>query len=519
MKMQWMRQNSGSMLIMLLFSVIILVFVLEFGPGSKGLTASRDYAAEVNGEVVTVGEWSFQYQNLFNYYQRLMPNFNNDQATALGLREQALDAVVEQVLLSQMADRMGLVVSSVEVGRDIVENPAFHENGAFDKDLYRRMVNYYFKLSVPKYEQKRKKDMRAERLQHLLRNGVMLSDSFAYNEWLLDQESVNLEFVKFSPKSAADPEAVSPEDAEAFLAREAEKVKTYFENHQSDYQSDEQVSARHILIKVDQEAASGEDARALKKIERLAKRVKESPESFAELAQENSECPSASKGGDLGWFGRGSMVKGFEDAAFGLAVGEISEPVRTPFGYHIIKVEDKKLAEIVDFDSVKLDIARKLLIEEKGGTMARQQAEEFLAAARGAESLKALIPDEEEGITGDPRWAAYSVQETGPVSRSQGGYFGSIGSKPELFQEVWSLSEQSPLIGRVVEVGGSYFVIRLKEHRMPDENQFLPQKDSQMNSLRQLTSAEAYRAWIEDAKKTAKIKTRPTARLVQEQNM
>jgi peptidyl-prolyl cis-trans isomerase D len=526
MNMQWMRDNSGSMLITLLFGIIIVVFALQFGPGSKGFTSSGSYAAEVNGDPISIGEWSFQYQSLFTYYQRIMPNFNNEQADAMGLKDQALDAVIDQVLLAQMAARMGLVVSREEVRQDILSNTGFHENGVFDKDLYKRMVNYYFKLSIPKYEEKRKDDMRAERLQDLLRNSVMVADSYVNQEWLLDQETVNLEFVKFTPKSAESAAVVSDEEIDAYLAANMDKVKTYFDNHESDYSKGEQVMARHILLKVAEDADEASDKRALKKAQRLAKQAKEAPDTFDQLAKDNSEGPTAPKGGDLGWFGRGAMVKAFEDAAFSMEVGQVSDPVKTQFGYHIIKVEDKKPAEKSDLEDVKREIASKLIGESKGEDNARALAEAFLAEVKGGKSFEELIPPtvagtDEDGVevpTGDARFAGLRDQETGPISRTQGGYFGSIGSKPELYSTVWGLTEAAPLIDQVVEVGGNYFVIRLKEHKVPDDTQFTVVKDSQVRSARQRLSGEAYQAWLKTARESASIDRRETANLMQSQD-
>jgi peptidyl-prolyl cis-trans isomerase C len=110
----------------------------------------------------------------------------------------------------------------------------------------------------------------------------------------------------------------------------------------------EQVHARHILVKVDPKADATQKAAARKKIEDIQKQLKNG-EDFSELAKKASDCPSNAKGGDVGYFGRGQMVKPFEDAAFSLKPGEVSGIVETEFGLHLIKVMDKKPEKIMDY--------------------------------------------------------------------------------------------------------------------------------------------------------------------------
>lgn len=132
----------------------------------------------------------------------------------------------------------------------------------------------------------------------------------------------------------------------------AEEVRKFYDENPQHFDQPEQVKASHILVKVDPEATPEAKAEAKKKIEDILKQVKAGGD-FAALAKEHSDCPSAAQGGDLGAFGRGQMVKEFEEAAFAMKPGEISGVVETQFGYHIIKVTDKTEAGKVPFDEVK----------------------------------------------------------------------------------------------------------------------------------------------------------------------
>jgi peptidyl-prolyl cis-trans isomerase C len=141
------------------------------------------------------------------------------------------------------------------------------------------------------------------------------------------------------------------------------EIKDYYESHTDMFKQPEQVKASHILIKVKPDAKESEQDEALKKIKDIQEKQKKG-EDFAELAKSHSQCPSSSKGGDLGYFGRGQMVPPFEEAAFNMKPGEVSDIVKTRFGYHLIKVTDKKAESTVPFDEIKERIGQYLKQEK-----------------------------------------------------------------------------------------------------------------------------------------------------------
>lgn len=142
-------------------------------------------------------------------------------------------------------------------------------------------------------------------------------------------------------------------------------AKKYYGENPDEFQQGEQVKARHILIKVDENADASTVATAKKKIDALAAKIKGGAD-FAKLAQENSDDPGSKiKGGDLGLFGRGRMVPAFDETAFGMAVGEVSAPVRSKFGFHLIKVEERKESSSREFDEVKAQLIRKMNFEKQ----------------------------------------------------------------------------------------------------------------------------------------------------------
>jgi peptidyl-prolyl cis-trans isomerase C len=143
------------------------------------------------------------------------------------------------------------------------------------------------------------------------------------------------------------------------------EAKAFYDENKEDFNKPEQVKASHILIKVAPTATTEEKAAAKAKIDGLLKQVKAGGD-FAALAKENSDCPSKERGGDLGFFEKSAMVKEFADAAFSMKVGQISDVVETQFGYHIIKVTDRKEGGLTPFDKAKTDIVKQLQDKKKG---------------------------------------------------------------------------------------------------------------------------------------------------------
>lgn len=163
------------------------------------------------------------------------------------------------------------------------------------------------------------------------------------------------------------------------------EVKEFYDSHPDMFKQSEQVKASHILIKVKPDATQAEQDEALKKIKEIQAKQKKG-EDFAELAKTYSECPSSSKGGDLGYFGRGQMVPPFEAAAFALKPGEVSDIVKTEFGYHLIKVTDKKPESTIPFDQIKDRLAQYLKQEK-----VQKEIKETVDALRKAGKVEILL--------------------------------------------------------------------------------------------------------------------------------
>ncbi|MGV8074016.1 MAG: peptidylprolyl isomerase [Syntrophobacteraceae bacterium] len=159
-----------------------------------------------------------------------------------------------------------------------------------------------------------------------------------------------------------------------------EETKAFYDGNPEVFKTPEVVRASHILVKVDSKATDAEKAKAKEKIEKIQARIKKG-EDFAVVAKETSECPSSAQGGDLDFFQRGQMVKPFEDAAFAMKAGDTSGVVETEFGYHIIKVTDKKSPGVASYEEMK-DKIEQHLKQQKTGQQLTQYVDQLKSSAK-----------------------------------------------------------------------------------------------------------------------------------------
>lgn len=390
--------------------IVIAAFIgtifVVWGAGRRGIERGGGQSVElasVNGDRILRDEYIYEMRRYADYYRNIYKDRMTPEALkSLDLENRVLQDLIRKRLLLQEADRLGIVVTDEEVTSVIEKTPAFQDqDGKFRPELYMRLLSMN-RIAPESYERGIRQNQKVARLQDFIRATVRVTDDEVKAKYIEDKEKVNCKFVEFKGSDFAKD--LKPSDAELLKLYESQKemykserevkveyvvfssedhrpkvqisdeqLQDYYDDNQSRYVQEEQVRARHILVKVPKDASKKVEQEAKKKIEGLLARVK-AGEDFAKLAKENSDCPSASKGGDLGFFGRGQMAKPFEEVAFSLPVGEVSDIVKTEFGYHIIKVEERKEPATKEFSEVADEIRTKLT-NEKASELAKAAAE------------------------------------------------------------------------------------------------------------------------------------------------
>jgi peptidyl-prolyl cis-trans isomerase D len=399
-------------------AVFILFIFVDWGAGgASGAASDRGYAARVNGETVTYRDYD---RALYNAEQRIKMQYGAGVTQAMldsmGLPKQVLDSLVDQRLMLQEARRLHLNATPEEVRKKILEIPILkNPDGSFiGPDLYTRYVTSNMGFSSPaEFEDALSRDITSQKMESALATSIVISPKMADAEYRRITESTKIRYVLYPSNREVATVTVTPAEVDAFykanqskyshaeqrdikyliadfnrlrsqiIPSEAELKKRY-EASKEDFKKQESAHALHILIKVDPNATPDVDAAAKAKAESIVKQLRAGAD-FAALAKQNSGDPqSAAKGGDLGWFDRGQMVPDFDTAAFTIPLNQISDPIRTPqYGYHIIKVLERRPPSYRTFEEVKPQLAAQVA-EQTAKDQARDEMTKINARIRQA---------------------------------------------------------------------------------------------------------------------------------------
>jgi peptidyl-prolyl cis-trans isomerase D len=526
-KMRDHRQNKVMQVIVYsMFGIIIVVFAISFGPGAwgQGGLTTATHAAKVNGTIITATEFERAYGDYLERYRRATgESLNHEQARAMGVRRQILDSLVDRQLVVAHAERLGIQVPDAEVSRTIREIEAFRTDGRFDQELFDRYVRNVLGTSTGRFFERVREDLLHERVLAAVRSGVKVAPGEVWARYVEENDQIDLEYVRLSPVQYRAKATPTDAQVQEVLSTRRDEVEAYYERNAFRYERQERVRARHILISAGDEATEEERAEARSKAESLLERAR-AGEDFAALAEEHSDDPgSRSRGGDLDWFPRGQMVPPFEQAAFSLEAGEISDVVETPFGFHVIRVEEHQAAHVESLDEVQEDIARDILKSELAKDLARAEAEAILAEARTGRTLADVVGREAEddltlelGGTDAPDLAALQAQitrgqqdgleaATTGLSAIRGGEIRGIGRSADLAAKVMKLTEDAPVVPEVVEVGGALYVVRLVERKRPDPDAFEGEKARLRGELVRSRQSHVEEAFMDALRDEARI--------------
>ena len=379
-------------LVQIVLALIILPFAF-WGVDSYRKSGGAAPLATVNGE--KIGQQEFD--NALNQQQqrfREMAGSNFDPAffDKPEIKFSVLDGLISQHLMGMEASNAGLSLTNEQIGQIIVNIGAFQKDGKFDRQLYEAVLKEKGKTPAGFDAEIRQAVLVQQLSEAYTQNGytakVVAENLIRLNEQKRIVAVANLDAAAFIKQAKLSDSAVSDyytKNAQEFQMPERarveyvvlsadsllpqvtvtdDEIKQYYTEHQAEFGSQEQRHAAHILITVAKQATDAEKQAAQAKAEKVLQQVRQSPAQFAALAKQYSQDPgSAANGGDLGMFGRGAMVKPFEDSVFSLKVGEVSGLVQTDFGYHIIKLLAVKPAKIQALSEVKGIIAQRLKLQ------------------------------------------------------------------------------------------------------------------------------------------------------------
>jgi peptidyl-prolyl cis-trans isomerase D len=386
-----MRRHRGWLKWSLALVVLAFIFlyVPDFLNNPNAGAAPFDVLASVDGRDITAGEFQRIYRQQIDSYRRAYgANLNDNLLRQMGIDQRILQQLIDEEAAVAEAERLGITATDGELRARILTLPSFQENGKFIGDVrYRQILQMQRPPMRPdQFEDSLRRDLIVTKLRTALTDWITVTDAETDAEFRRRNEKVKLELVSFAADkfregiTATDAEVAAhfeanketyrlPEkrkikylliDAQALRARVTvtpQEIQDYYRDNEQQYSTPGQIKASHILLKTG-EGKKEEDVR--KRAEALLAKAKSGAD-FAELAKANSEDDSnKDKGGDLGFFGKGSMVPEFEQAAFALEPGQTSDVVKTSYGFHIIKLTEKQAESKKAIDEVRTQIEDQL---------------------------------------------------------------------------------------------------------------------------------------------------------------
>ncbi|HET9699726.1 MAG TPA: SurA N-terminal domain-containing protein [Burkholderiales bacterium] len=399
------EKKTGQLFAKIILAMLIIPFAL-FGVDYYQRGTSGDYVAKVGDYRITAQEYDQALRERQEQMRQVLGrNFDPAIMDNPDVRRTILEELVNQHALTERAAGAGLAVPDAEVARLIQQVEAFQKDGKFSKERYEAALRSQG-LTPVVFEQRLRQQMLMQHLESALGAANFVPQAsvdrmiaigeqqreFSQAPFLPDQflaevriepaavkayyeanraefeipEQVRLEYIVLSPDVLSKEVTVSPEE-----------IAKYYRDHEKDFGQPEERRASHILITSPMGAPEAERKAAKAKAEELARQAKQSPEKFADLARQHSQDPgSAANGGDLGFFGRGAMVKPFEEAAFSMKQNEISGPVESDFGFHVIRLTAIKPGKMMSQEEASPRIEQELR-KQKAGRKFAEVAETF----------------------------------------------------------------------------------------------------------------------------------------------
>lgn len=472
-------------------------------------SAGEGTVATVGGDKITQAEFADLMREQGDQMRRSMGrNFDPAMFDSPEVRFALLDLLVNQRLLMSKARAEKFRVSDAQLQQFIGAIPAFQEEGKFSPERYRQLLTSQ-NMSAPMFEQRMRQDLIVGAVQEPVAsaNIVARPSALQYLGLLEQQREVAVAPVELEPflKDVKIDEAQArefydknptafqtPEQAKieyvlltqdaltAQAAVDASEIKKQYDANVKQYTAPEERSAAHILIPVKPDAKDDAKAAAKTLADEVYAKAKANPAKFGELAKEFSKDPgSAEQGGDLGSFGRGAMVKPFEDAVFAAKAGDLLPPVLSDFGWHIIKVTGVRPARTQPFEEVKAQIENEL--------KKQKAAQKF---ATSADQFQNLVYEQADSLNGVGKALDLKIETTPLITRSQAQALG-LGN-PKFVQALFSPeSIQGKRNTEAIEVAPNTLIAgRIVEYKPAAPRPFTDVKDEIRNQLQRKGASE-----------------------------
>lgn len=474
------RKKQKTFIVKFVFWVIIAAFIgtifLVWGRG-RDQKDQLTVAARVNDTKISFDEFRITYNNLYNIYRNLYADaFSPKMEEDLQLTRQSINMLIDQALLLEKAAEMGIKVSKDEVVSAIAGVEAFQVDGSFNRDRYIEVLSYQ-RMTPENFEEMQRRQMLVNRVRAQIQGQVQVTDTDVVEEFRRNNEKINLEYLAFDPRNFSDKVEIAAAAVENYYAENKEQYRVgeqaaleyvevsaeklrdeieptdeelerYYQRNLNKFAIDEQVQARHIFIRVPQDASTEVRKKKRAQAQKLLAQI--DGDNFASIAKQKSDdAESAAEGGDLGYFKRNTLDPDFEKAAFSLEVGTVSDVVEGASGFHIIQVTDHVQAGYKPLKQVRSQVTEGF-VKEQSVKLAYEKAIDAYNMNR-----------KQGGIVGAAQQLGLSPLKSGLFSRQEP--VGGIGDAPELNSKAFSVAEGKMI--KPLKVGDKVVLAQVAERK------------------------------------------------------
>ncbi|MDI6786013.1 MAG: peptidylprolyl isomerase [bacterium] len=478
--------------IILWFIIIAFVGSIFFVWGMKTYQKSPEpIIASINNISLSPNEFNDLYQQYISFYRNLYKdNFNQNMLPKL--EKAIVEQMIRDHILLNEAYRQKIKVNNEEI-IDEIKKSFLDKEGKFDTKLYNTYVKNTPASWWHKHEQRIKNTLRIQKLQSLVNDQVKVSQKELLSFYQLEYIKAKVYHILIDPKKCL----------------EEDRIKDYYQKNKNNFLNSPQVKASHILIKLGHKANRTESRKAKDTIANILEKVKKG-DNFANLAKKFSQCPSKDKGGDLGYFAKGAMVPEFEEVVFNLKLDQVSNIVKTTFGYHIIKLTGKKEKEYKSLPEVKTEIIKSLSkeaeeIANKKALFVWNKLQSKKADFEKMAKKYSHSPCSNKGgyIGIIPKNLNYSDLKPDEINNLRKEIVKGWDIDPNFSDAAFSLKENS--ISKVIKSSFGYHIIKLEKLILPSLTDFEKEKESIQSRLLTDKKNSFFDDWYREIKSRYKI--------------
>jgi len=477
--LDFLRKRKRNWAILFLLGLIIIVFVAFYGGNKMGDRGTSEVAV-INGEPISQREFAVEYQRALERYREMLKGqLTEEMIKGLNLKGNIVEGLVQKKLVLQEARSLGLLATDDDIANQLAKVPEFQVAGRFNKERYLQILQAN-RLQPAQFEEDQRNQITLQRLYSIILDSVQVSDAEVRERYRLDQEKIDLQFVKLSVSDVISQVKLTDEDIKKWYDRNKESLKEplkiqveyltypfeqfsakaqvsakeieeYYQNNQkTKFHRPREAKVRYIALAVAPTASAEEKKAAMAKAEAIVKEARQGKD-FAQLAKKQSADPTTAKGGEVGWVIQGQMPPDIDKLIFGIGKGDVSDPVATPGGVQIFKIDDVRDEKTLTLQEATAEISQILKTEQAKKEAGKVADNDRVKAQAGTEFSKLA---QETGV---------SAKETKLFAA--GEILPEFGQNQDIYKIAFGLGPKD--ISQIVEVNNAYAFLRLKQRKEP----------------------------------------------------